>query len=233
MISKIESNDMGFTGMWSSKTKFDCGMLYSNPKFSDDVFFNKLTGVTCVSEDMVDKAIGHFRKNNSVPYVYSMNCSEFDTLLEKKGFSHFDIQHVLKRRTTPIKETSAVKITRDSIDVWTQIFCKAYDCPTWSESVAFILEKSLQYVGYFMDESGSSCMALYEKDSILGLYCLGTVPDKRNRGTAASLIDFASSAVRSKNLEFLMLETYGKDNLLEFYSKLGFEQVYSKTVFTI
>jgi len=99
--------------------------------------------------------------------------------------------------------------------------------------VASILEKSLQSVGYFVDESGSSCMALYEKDSVLGLYCLGTVPDKRNRGTAASLIDFASGEVNSKNLEFLMLETYGKDNLLEFYSKLGFEQVYSKTVFTI
>ena len=233
MMSKIESNDMGFTGMWSSKTKFDCGILYSNPKFSDDVFFNKLTGVTCVSEDMVDKAIDHFRKNNLVPYVYSVNYPEFDSLLEKKGFSHYDIQHVLKRRITHTEETGAVKITHDSIDVWTQIFCKAYDCPTWSESVTSILEKSLQSVGYFVDESGSSCMALYEKDSVLGLYCLGTVPNKRNRGTATSLIDFASSEVHSKNLEFLMLETYGKDNLLEFYSKLGFEQVYSKTVFTI
>ena len=233
MISKIESNDMGFTGMWSNKTKFDCGILYSNSKFSDDVFFNKLTGVTCVSEDMIDTVIGHFRKNNLVPYVYSMGHPEFDNLLEKKGFSHYDIQHVLKRRTVPVKETSTVKITRDSIDVWTRIFCEAYDCLAWSASVASILEQSLQYVGYFVDESGSSCMALYEKDGILGLYCLGTMPDKRNRGTAASLIDFASSEVHSKNLEFLMLETYGKDNLLEFYSKLGFEQVYSKTVYTI
>lgn len=233
MISKIESNDMGFTGMWSRKTAFDCGVLYSNPKFPDDVFFNKLTGVTCMNEDMVDKAIEHFRKNGSIPYVYSTSYPEFEKLLEKKGLFQYDIQHVLKRRTMPVKETSAVKITPDSIDVWTRIFCQAYDCPTWSETVASILEKSLQSIGYFVDESGSSCMALYEKESVLGLYCLGTVPDKRNRGTAASLIDFASDEVNSKNLEFLMLETYGKDNLLEFYSKLGFEQVYSKTVFTI
>ena len=233
MISKIESNDMGFTGMWSNKTKFDCGTLYSNPKFSDDVFFNKLTGVTCMNENMVDATIEHFRKNNLVPYVYSTNYPEFDTLLEKKGFSHHDMQHVLKRRAMPSKETSAVRITHDSVDVWTRIFCDAYDCPTWSESVTSILKQSLQYVGYFVDESSSSCMALYEKNGILGLYCLGTVPDKRNRGTAASLIDFASNEVGSKNLEFLMLETYGKDNLLEFYSKLGFERVYSKTVFTI
>ncbi len=233
MIPKIESNDMGFTGIWSSEIKFDCGVLYSNPQFSDDIFFNKLTNVTCMSEDMVDRSIEHFRKNNLVSCIYSRNYPEFDNLLEKKGFSHYDTQYVLKKSPVPTKKTSAVRITHDSIDIWTRIFCDAYDCPTWSGPVSSILEKSLQSVGYFVDESGSSCMALYEKDSVLGLYCLGTVPDKRNRGTAASLIDFALNQVNSKNLEFLMLETYGKDNLLKFYSKLGFEQVYTKTVYTI
>jgi len=233
MIPKIESNDMGFTGIWSGEIKFDCGVLYSNQQFSDDVFFNKLTNVTCMSEDMVDRSIEHFRKNNLVSCIYSRNCPELDNLLEKKGFSHYDTQYVLKKSTVSTKKTSAVRITHDSIDIWTRIFCEAYDCPTWSGPVTSILEKSLQSVGYFVDESGSSCMALYEKDSILGLYCLGTLPDKRNRGTAASLIDFALNQVNSKNLEFLMLETYGKDNLLKFYSKLGFEQVYSKTVYTI
>ncbi len=182
---------------------------------------------------MVDKSIEYFRKNHLVSCAYSSNYPEFDSLLTKKGFSYYDTQHVLKKRTTPTKKTNAVKITRDTIDLWTRIFCEAYDCPTWSEPVSSILGQSLQSVDYFVDESGRSCMALYEKDSVLGLYCLGTVPGKRNRGTAASLIDFASNQVRSKNLEFLMLETYGKDNLLEFYSKLGFEQVYQKTVYTI
>lgn len=233
MISKIESNDMGFTGTWSNKKKFDCGTLYSNPQLLDDVFFNKLSDVTCLSGDMVDKSIEHFRKNHLVPCAYSLNYPEFDSLLIKKGFSYHDIQHVLKKRTIPTKNTNAVKITHDTIDLWTKIFCEAYDCPTWSKPVSSILRQSLQSVDYFVDESGSSCMALYEKDSVLGLYCLGTVPDKRNRGTAASLIDFASNQVHSKNLEFLMLETYRKDNLLEFYSKLEFEQVYSKTVYTI
>lgn len=232
-MQQIESNDIGFTGIWSNSTKFDCGVLFSNPQFSDDVFFNKLTGVTCLSEDMVDKSIEHFRKNHLVPYAYSFNYPEFDSLLKKKGFSYYDTQHVLKKRIQPKKKTSAIKITRDDIDLWTRIFCEAYDCQNWSKPVVSILEQSLQSVGYFVDESGSSCMALYEKDSILGLYCLGTVPDKRNRGTAASLIDFASNEVDSRNLKFLMLETYGKDGLLEFYSKLGFERLCYKTVYTI
>ncbi|MGI0060071.1 MAG: hypothetical protein ACREBJ_09925 [Nitrosotalea sp.] len=231
MMQQIESNDIGFTGMWSNVTKLDCGILFLNQSLSDDIFFDKLAGITCVNEGMIDKTIEYFQKNNSVPYVYSLNNPELDYLLEKKGFRHYEVQYVLKRTRSATK-TNAVKITRDNVDLWTGIFCQAYDCLDWEDPVTSILKNTLDSVDYIVDESGSSCMALYEKNSILGLYCLGTVPSKRHNGTAASLIDFASYYANSKNLT-LILETYEKDNLLEFYSKLGFEKVYHKTVYTI
>jgi hypothetical protein len=231
MIPQIESNDTGFTGMWSNTVKLDCGILFLNQKLADDIFFDKLTGVTCASEDMIDRSMECFQKNHSVPCVYSLNYPELNILLEKKGFTRHDVQHVLKR-TSPVKKINAIKITHDNIDLWTEIFCKAYDCSDWSNPVTSILDNTLHSVDYIVDESGSSCMALYETDSILGLYCLGTVPSKRYHGTATSLIDFASCQAASKNLT-LILETYEKDNLLGFYSKLGFEQVYSKIVYTI
>ncbi len=231
MIQRIESNDIGFTGTWSNIIKLDCGILFLNQNLSDDIFFDKLAGITCVSEDMIDKAMGYFQKNNSVPCVYSLNNPELDCLLEKKGFQRHDIQHALKRTRSATK-TNTKKITRDNVDLWAGIFCQAYDCLGWKDTVISILKNTLDSIDYIVDESGSSCMALYEKDSILGLYCLGTVPSKRHNGTAASLIDFASYYANSKNLT-LILETYEKDNLLEFYSKLGFEKVYKKLVYTI
>ncbi len=231
MIPQIESNDIGFTGMWSDITKLDCGILFLNQNLSADIFFDKLAGITCVNEGMIDKAIEYFQKNNSVLYVYSLNNPELDCLLEKKGFRHYEVQHVLKRTRSATK-TNAVKITRDNIDLWTGIFCQAYDCPDWEDPVRSILKNTLDSVDYIVDESGSSCMALYEKNSILGLYCLGTVPSKRHNGAAASLIDFASYCANSKNMT-LILETYEKDNLLEFYSKLGFEKIYHKIIYTI
>ena len=233
MISKIESNDAGFTGIWSDVMKMDCGMLFLNPKLADDVFFNKLTSVTCVDEKMMDTSIAHFQKNHSVPYVYSLNYPEFENMLEKKGFVYHDTQHALKKNTLPQKKPNAIKITRDTIGVWTRIFCDAYDCHEWSKTVSFILEKSLSSVDYFVDESHSACVALYETGSVLGLYCLGTVPGMRNRGMASLLIDFALHEVSSRHLEFLMLETYERDGLLEFYSKLGFQKVYQKRIYTI
>lgn len=233
MMSVIESNDLGFTEIWSNATKMDCGTLFLNPELPNDVFFDKLTDVTCLSEKMIDKSVESFQQIHSVPYVYSMNYPEFENLLERKGFVYYDTQHVLKKRTLPIKKPNAIQITQKNIALWVEIFCRAYDCPEWAKSVTRILENSLSSIDYFIDQSGSSCVALYEKNSILGLYCLGTVPDKRNQGLAASLIDFALNEVYSRNLESLILETYERDNLLGFYSKLGFDKVYCKTIYTI
>ena len=233
MMPKIESNDVGFTGLWSNGVKLDCGMLFLNPKLADDLFFNKLSCVTCLDEKMMETSMEKFRQNNSKPYIYSSNYPEFESMLEKKGFTYHDTQHVLKNNTFPQKKPSVIKITSNDIDTWTGIFCDAYDCHDWSQTVSSILEKSLSSVDYFIDESHSSCVALYETESVLGLYCLGTVPSKRNHGTASLLIDFALYEANSRHLEFLMLETYEKDNLLKFYSKLGFQKVYHKTVYTI
>lgn len=233
MIEQVESNDHGFTGIWSIPNHLECGTLFLNPKLLDDVFFNKLTNVTCTSEKMISKSLEKFQKNTSRPYVYSLDYPEFETLLGKMGFVYHDTQHVLKKSTMPTQKPVAIKISHNDIPIWTGIFCEAYDCPEWTEPVNSILKNSLSSVDYYVDESRSSCMALYEKSSILGLYCLGTIPSRQKQGIAASLIDFALHEVNFRHLEFLMLEAYGRDNLSRFYSKLGFESLYDKKIFTI
>jgi GNAT superfamily N-acetyltransferase len=233
MIQKIESNDNGFTEIWSNTSKLECGTLFLNPKLSDDLFFNKLTNMRCISEKMITESVERFQKNNSVPYIYSLNYPELEDYLKSKGFVYYDTQHVLKKRTLPSKKPNATKITHDTISLWTKIFCEAYDCQEWAESVSSILKNSMSSAEYYVDESSSSCMTMYEKNSIMGLYCLGTIPSRRKQGSAVSLIDFALHEVNSRNLEFLMLETYERDNLSKFYSNLGFESIYHKIIYTI
>ena len=161
--------------------------------------------MTCTSEKMVSESLEKFQKNNSRPYVYSLDYPEFETLLEKMGFVYYDTQHVLKKNTIPSKKSGVIKIPLEDISIWTGIFCEAYDCPDWTDTVNSILENSLSSVDYYVDQSNSSCMALYEKDSILGLYCLGTIPSRQRQGMAALMIDFALHEVNSRHLEFLML----------------------------
>ena len=233
MIQNTESNDSGFTMLWSNPTQMECGTLFLNPKLADDIFFNKLTNVTCTSEKMITTSIERFQKNHSRPYIYSLNYPELEGWLKSKGFVYFDTQHVLKKRTIPPKKPSVIKITTDTISLWAGIFCEAYDCKEWAEHVDSILKNTLSLAEYYVDPSHSSCMVLYEKNSILGLYCLGTIPSRRKQGSASSMIDFALHEVHTRGLRFLMLETYEQDNLSKFYLNLGFENIYSKKIFTI
>jgi GNAT superfamily N-acetyltransferase len=235
MINETESNDLGFTAIWSKTTNLECGALFMNANLPNDLFFDKLTNITCLSEKMIDETIDIFRKNNMRPFVYTLNNKKLEELLIQKNFKFYDTQYVLKKNTILENETSqAHHISKNDSILWAEIFCKSYDCYEWIDEVNKVVRNSLTQVEYLVDaENNASCVALYEKNSILGLYCLGTLPEKRKKGLAKLLINYASNKVKIKKLDFLMLETYEKDELLGFYSKLGFEKVYEKQIFTI
>ena len=235
MISKIEENEFGFTSMWSKVTKLECGLFFANPNLPNDLFFDKLTNITCLSEKMIDEALGLFEKNKTQPFVYVLDNPKLEELLRKKNFRLYDTHDIMKKAISSEIGCSPVHhITRKDSLLWTEIFCKSYNCLDWTEEVNSIVRNSISDVEYLVDSDyNASCVALYEKNSILGLYCLGTIPEYRKKGIAKSLINYGLNQVQHKNLDFLMLETYEHDNLLKFYSNLGFEQIYEKKVYTI
>lgn len=235
MIDKIEKNDLGFTAIWSKMTKLECGVLFMNSDFPDDLFFDKLTNITCLNKKMIDDVVEIFHQNKMRPFVYSLNNMKLEDLLKKMNFTLYDTQHVLVNTVQQeIADSQILHITKNDSLVWSEIFCKSYDCTEWLDEVNNIVKKSTSKIDYLVDaKHKASCVALYETDSVLGLYCLGTIPQKRKNGLAKLLINYAQSLVKKRNLEFLMLETYQKDALLEFYTKLGFNKVYEKKIFTI
>ncbi len=233
MNPKIEEIDSAFSEIWSKNKKMECGDLFLNSNLKDDVFFNKLTNITCLSESMINDAIHEFKKHSSKVFVYSLNYPELDKFLLARNFVYYDTQYVLKKDSHSSKTKEPEKISPTKSMIWASIFCNSYDCMDWLETVDSIVKNSASQIEYYVDTTHSACMALIAKSSILGLYCLGTIPEKRKLGLASSLIDFALWKVKQEKLDFLMLETYGKDNLLKFYERLGFENLYYKTVFTI
>lgn len=235
MISKIEEIDLGFTSIWSKTISLECGTLFVNENLPNDLFFDKLTNISCLSEKMIDEARLLFKKYNTHSYVYVLDNSELEKMLVRKGFSLYDTQHVLKKSPNSNLEHLPVHhiAKKDSL-LWTEIFCKSYDCTEWTDEVNSIVRNSVSQIEYLVDSDyNASCVALYEKNSILGLYCLGTIPEYRKKGLGKSLINYALNQVKRRSLDFLMLETYGRDDLTEFYSNLGFEKIYEKKIYVI
>src|SRR6476646_8977387 len=129
MIDKIESNDHGFTAIWSKATQLECGTLFMNTNLPDDLFFDKLTNITCMNENMIDNTIDVFHKNNMHPFVYVLNNPSLEEFLLKENFKFYDTQHVLKKRSMSDMDTSYVHhIEKKDSVLWAEIFCKSYDC---------------------------------------------------------------------------------------------------------
>lgn len=233
LISQLEEIGNSFTSLWTSSTTLKCGTFFFNPDLLNDIFFDKLTNITCISNEMIDDALALFAKHNTTPYVYTLNNPELEENLLKKNFRLYDVQHVFIKVPNSSRIPKVRMISNSDSMLWSKTFCSAYDCHDWLAPVDNIVKKSLPSIGYYVDDSISSCVALCEKNSMLGLYCLGTIPGMRKKGLAALLIDFALSEVKKRNLELLMLETYQQDRLLDFYLKLGFKEIYQKNIYTI
>lgn len=234
IITKIEENDSAFTGNWASVQNFDSADLFSNPNLPNDPFFNKLTNIRRISYKVIDQAISIFQDQRLRLFIHVLDDPKLEDYLLEKGFSHHDTLHVLKITNTPSGKSLVKKISMKDSKLWTEIFCSAYDCHDWFDEVNKIVQNSVSKVDYFVDsEEEASCVALYDRNSILGLYCLGTKPGKRSKGLARLHVNHALNIVKEGKLNFLMLETFHKDNLLDFYAKLGFEKIYEKKIFTV
>ena len=135
---------------------------------------------------MINDVIEIFHENNMRPFVYILNNQMLEELLLKKNFKIYDTQHVLKKSALPNNKNFPVHhIEKKDSFLWAEIFCKSYDCYDWVDEVNRIVRDSFSQVEYFIDEEhNASCVALFEKNSILGLYCLGTIPEKRKKGLA-------------------------------------------------
>ena len=229
--SRIEGLDLAFTGMWSQSLRLGYGTFFWNSEMANDPFFDKLADISRLDDKEVGDSLQLFEKHGSVPYFYLLERPDLEKDLQERGFRLYDIQRALARKPGG-KATGVRRIVEGGALEWSKVFCSAYDCAEWEAVVARTVRRTLDKIEYYLDEPGTSCVALYAQESLLGLYCLGTVPGERGKGHATSLADFAAGEASRRGLDFLVLETYERDALAGFYSRLGFEEVYRKKVYT-
>lgn len=68
--------------------------------------------------------------------------------------------------------------------------------------------------------------ALYESERSAGIYCVGVLPEYRHRKIGIALVNFASTLTDKP----VFLQAFSSAVLDKFYSKIGFNLVYSKEV---
>jgi GNAT superfamily N-acetyltransferase len=239
MIKEMEDNENSFVALWSDKIKLDCATLYVNSVMSNDPFFNRVTDIDCEEFDyMLNQAENEFVKRNVKPLVYCLSNEKLKMKLKEYGFVLHDIMTTFlyegryKLQHSP--DIAIDKVDKNKVQEWIDVYCSSFDCYSWKDEIERIISNSFDsfqlYIAY-VKKTSAGCMILFEKNSLLGLYCLGTLARYRRAGVATALISIAAEMVKANGLK-LFLQSLNADGLVGYYVKRGFTPIYTKEIYT-
>jgi hypothetical protein len=214
--------------MWTERIKSSCAAALINGKLEGDYFFNRSSVSGCRDPSAMAVRIARiFWRKGMDCYLY-----DIDGDLAGKGFAKIDTIHVLVAGTARrVAKTRVVQIQRDMLPVWIDVFCRSFAVPNWKEEVERIMDASFNRLELLLSYNGKApggCAALYSKNGVTGLYCLGTLSQQRKRGLAN---DILATAIRLH--DNLILQTLGSEGLLPFYGKAAFEVAYAKKIYLL
>jgi GNAT superfamily N-acetyltransferase len=244
-IEYINDNESSFCYLWSrAYQKIDCVELFSNDKLGDDYFFNRLN-IRYPCNDIVEilNSIKGKRTSDINTYYIHLICDTKNSInlsLPKFGTMKilgFDVNNNYVMNTT--KKIEIEQVYNHNLEEWIDIFCNSFDSLSIKNEVTSIISKhhrkfTLFVARYNLNQRmySTGCCLLFEKNNNIGLYCLGTVRDFRNKGVARQLIGNAIKIAKDNDYNTLVMQTLTEEKYDEFYKKLGFRTIYKKELFT-
>jgi GNAT superfamily N-acetyltransferase len=244
-IENLDGNESSFCYLWSrAHQKIDCVEIFTNDKLGDDYFFNRLNiRYPCNNVDEILNSIKSKPTTDINTYYIHLICNTKNSInlnlpkfgtMKILGFD-FDNNYVLK----VTKKIEIEQVYNHNLEEWIDIFCKSFDSLGIKDEVTSIISKhyrklTLLVARYNLDQRTYpvGCCLLFEKNNNIGLYCLGTVLDFRNKGVARQLIGSAIKIAKDNDYNTLVMQTLTEEKYDEFYKKLGFRTIYKKKLFT-
>lgn len=211
--------------MWTERLRVSCATGLINPRFEGDYFFNRASVHDCPDSSAASQIANMFWRRGMDCYLHDR-----DGRLESHGFTQIDMMQVLRATSTGFAGKTKVKrIERRLLPVWIDVFCESFAVPEWKREVGRIMKASfgrLELLLAFDGDTPAGCAALYTKNGVTGLYCLGTVSQLRGRGVANDILKTVSSGD-------LFVQTLGSGRLLPLFQKAGFVVVYTKKIYAL
>jgi N-acetylglutamate synthase-like GNAT family acetyltransferase len=126
---------------------------------------------------------------------------------------------------------------------WVNTYCLSFNiCMDKKPSIYKILKNKFNKFNFILSEISdiddpigktAGCCILYPYENSLTLYCLGTQKEYRHKKIATNIIEFSIKFCKKYGYQVFGLQTLRSDNLLSFYKKKGFIEVYNNKIFLI
>jgi GNAT superfamily N-acetyltransferase len=224
----LEGNEWEFCKLWTDyKIVADCSRVLLNPKLADDYFFNRAEVDQCTDLKLAVDAVSKvFAIEGVAGHIY-----DGKVLMADSRLTEVDTIYTLVYAGSSPRLYPSVEVKYTDPESWTDTFCHAFEVPGWREEV-YRITSSSSFAGTLIeatDELGPiACCALFHSFGVTGIYCLGTIPTRRGRGVATSML---TRIVPEQENPFL--QSLRSEQSLGFYERIGFVICYQKKIYRL
>jgi ribosomal protein S18 acetylase RimI-like enzyme len=253
-------NEYNFCKSWSNFLLSDNGFyeVISNSCL-DDYFINRVTignGLKTSDLNEIVLMLRSYSKLYNMPFYIHLREGEkeFEKYFGEKGLEKVDeLYGLIFDQSMMAKETlvgfnwvcddknNGVSILNEmqDLDNWVNVYCSCFNLETKSNIVFDIMKKNFKKFIFLLysdnyEKKGkvyAGCCLLYPYKDAIGLYCLGTAKEFRNRHIASRMIRYSILQSIRNNYLCFVLQTLKSDGLLPFYEKHGFCRIYSNKIY--
>jgi len=163
------------------------------------------------------------------------SCTRAVMRLEASGYRPVDEMTVMisKDLGRSASEAQIAVNERPAADRWTRAYLEAFYgdqelAPYVTPIVARLLERSdVTLLEARVGGETAGVLAMFRTKGLIGVYCVGTIPEHRRKGVAGSLLSKAKSIAGAEG-RHLVLQALASDVSTRFYLEKGLRILYSK-----
>jgi GNAT superfamily N-acetyltransferase len=199
-------------------------------------FFNRAGSLTCrgLSGTAAWAERSFARRGLGTTLLASEACTGVGMLL-RGGYRRTDFMTVLFSKASPgAARGHGVGVSEDP-GSWTSAYLRSFygdvELARAVEPIVSALSRSARVTLLESRIGGATVgvLALFRTPGLIGVYCVGTVPEHRKKGVATSLLARAKEIADSEG-RVMVLQTLESDGALGFYLDRGFEKLHAKLV---
>jgi len=233
----LELNEARWWSNWANLAwRGASGYLLTSESFREP-FFNRACILNCNGVGAtVAWAEGKLRSRDTVSTVTVFDsCNKAASGLRASGYRSIDTMTVLLS-SSPATPAGTARVTineRPAPDSWTRTYLEAFygdqELMPHVTAIVKLLQKlkAVTLLEAMVGEETAGVLAIFRTVALAGVYCVGTVPEHRRKGVAASLLSEAVTIAGAEG-RHLFLQSLASDGTLRYYLKRGFRVLYSK-----
>lgn len=234
----LEANEATWWAKWAElRWEGDDAYTITSAEFPE-YFFNRGGFLECsAASNRAEKLEGYFRSSGR-PAVFFVQegCRDAISSLASRGYAEFERMSVLSLEAAgapPAGRVTVEEVDERGAASWANAYLEAFGyerpfiAPITRIATALSSDPTVTLLLARMGGTPAGTLALQRTPSMMGAYCVGTIPSQRRAGVASSVLAEAERIASSEG-RTLILQTLASDGVEKFYLDRGFTRVYEK-----